>query len=142
MSTRLFVADALDWCRSIDDRDTGTCSLFREEPTARAHRWSANPVGAGRRSGIAVTLHELATNAAKYGALSAADGQVDLKWSHEADGRLQLRWTETGGPNSAGTYAKGFWETYHRTNDRQQKGKARFDWRTEGLVCEITLQVK
>src|SRR4029077_12766641 len=47
---------------------------------------------------IAVTLHELATNAAKYGALSVAKGQVELKWSHEADERLILRWMEMGGP--------------------------------------------
>jgi Signal transduction histidine kinase len=47
---------------------------------------------------IAVTLHELATNAAKYGALSATEGQVEVKWSHTADGRLILLWTETGGP--------------------------------------------
>ena len=46
---------------------------------------------------IAVILHELATNAAKYGALSAANGQIDLQWSHGAGGRLHLRWTETGG---------------------------------------------
>ncbi|MGA8423281.1 MAG: PAS domain S-box protein, partial [Pseudolabrys sp.] len=44
---------------------------------------------------IAVTLHELATNAAKYGALAVPDGQVELKWSHDADGRLHLRWTES-----------------------------------------------
>jgi two-component sensor histidine kinase len=47
---------------------------------------------------IAVTLHELATNAAKYGALSATEGQIEVKWSHTADGRLTLLWTETGGP--------------------------------------------
>jgi PAS domain S-box-containing protein len=47
---------------------------------------------------IAVILHELATNAAKYGALSTANGQVDLKWSHEGDRRLHLCWMETGGP--------------------------------------------
>ena len=44
---------------------------------------------------IAVTLHELATNAAKYGALSVAKGRIDLKWSHEADGWLHFLWTET-----------------------------------------------
>src|SRR5580700_7344185 len=42
---------------------------------------------------IAMILHELATNAAKYGALSTAEGQTELKWSHEADGKLTLRWT-------------------------------------------------
>ena len=66
---------------------------------------------------IAVTLHELATNAAKYGALSAAKGQIELKWSHKADGRLILRWTETGGPAVQDTYAPGLWQSGHRTND-------------------------
>jgi two-component sensor histidine kinase len=40
---------------------------------------------------VAMTLHELATNAAEYGALSKAKGQIELKWSHE-DGRLHIRW--------------------------------------------------
>jgi PAS domain S-box-containing protein len=44
---------------------------------------------------IAVTLHELATNAAKYGSLSDAKGHIDLKWQHKTDGLLILRWTET-----------------------------------------------
>jgi two-component sensor histidine kinase len=47
---------------------------------------------------IAVTLQELATNAAKYGALSVPDGHVRVEWSHEQNGRLALRWTEKGGP--------------------------------------------
>jgi PAS domain S-box-containing protein len=42
---------------------------------------------------IAISLHELATNAAKYGSLSAADGDVEIAWSRTADGRLSLRWT-------------------------------------------------
>ena len=46
---------------------------------------------------IAVTLHELATNAAKYGSLSVSNGQIELNWSHQDDGRLNLRWTEMGG---------------------------------------------
>ena len=40
---------------------------------------------------IAVTLHELATNAAKYGALSAAEGQIEVNWSHTADGPSTVR---------------------------------------------------
>ena len=47
---------------------------------------------------IAVTLHELATNAAKYGALSVTDGRVQMEWSRAADGRVALRWTESNGP--------------------------------------------
>jgi two-component sensor histidine kinase len=45
-----------------------------------------------------VVLHELATNASKYGALSDMEGQIRLTWSHVADGQLALRWTEFGGP--------------------------------------------
>ena len=62
---------------------------------------------------IAITLHELATNAAKYGALSVPSGHVDLKWSHEGDGRLHMRWTETGGPKVQEPTRKGFRWTDH-----------------------------
>ena len=47
---------------------------------------------------IAVSLHELATNAAKYGALSVPEGHVQIEWSRERNGRLGLRWNEKGGP--------------------------------------------
>lgn len=90
---------------------------------------------------IAVTLHELATNAAKYGALSAANGQVDVNWSHDSNGQLHLRWTETGGPKVQEPTRKGFGGRIIERMIAQQSGKARFDWRAEGLVCEITLQV-
>jgi PAS domain S-box-containing protein len=87
---------------------------------------------------IAVILHELATNAAKYGALSVAEGQVDLGWSHESDGRLELRWTETGGPPVQTPTREGFGSRIIKRLAGQ--GAARFDWRTKGLDCEITLQ--
>jgi PAS domain S-box-containing protein len=57
---------------------------------------------------IAITLHELATNAAKYGALAVPDGEVELKWSHDTDGRLHLRWTESSGPKVREPTHKGF----------------------------------
>jgi PAS domain S-box-containing protein len=90
---------------------------------------------------IAVALHELATNAAKYGALSTANGHVDLKWSHEANGRLNLRWVETGGPTVRPPTRRGFGGRIIEQMIGQLKGKTRFDWRAEGLVCEITLPV-
>jgi PAS domain S-box-containing protein len=89
---------------------------------------------------IAVTLHELATNAAKYGALSVAKGQVDLKWSHDADERLILCWTEFGGPAVQTPARQGFGGRVVERMIGQLRGKARFDWRPEGLVCEIILQ--
>jgi PAS domain S-box-containing protein len=90
---------------------------------------------------VAVTLHELATNAAKYGALSTANGRVDLKWSQEANGPLRLRWIETGGPTVQPPTRTGFGGRVIEQMIAQLKGKSRFDWRAEGLVCEITLRV-
>ena len=57
---------------------------------------------------IAISLHELATNAAKYGSLSAADGRVEIAWSRTADGRLSLRWIESGGPTVTPPTHRGF----------------------------------
>ena len=107
------------------------------ESTVHKSCWSPT-----RAQAIAVTLHELATNAAKYGALSAAKGQIELKWSHEADGRLILLWTEMGGPAVPvqTPMRQGFGRRVIERMIGQLKGKTRFDWRAEGLVCEITLQ--
>jgi len=91
---------------------------------------------------IAVTLHELATNAAKYGALSVAEGIVEVKWSRAADGRLILRWTERGGPPVKQPMRQGFGtRVIERMIRGSPKGKIRFDWRAEGLACEIALRM-
>ena len=90
---------------------------------------------------VAITLHELATNAAKYGALAVPDGQVELKWSHDVDGRLQLRWTELSGPKVREPTHKGFGGRIIEQMVAQRSGKTHFDWRADGLVCEITLKV-
>jgi two-component sensor histidine kinase len=86
---------------------------------------------------IALILHELATNAAKYGALSAAEGRIDLKWSHGADGWLILCWTEMGGPEIQTPARQGFGTRVIERMVGQLKGKSRFDCRPEGLVCGI-----
>lgn len=90
---------------------------------------------------IAIALHELATNAAKYGALSTSKGQVRVEWSHAADGRLRLRWMETGGPVVKEPMRKGLGGRIIEQMIVQRKGKVAFDWRNDGLVCEITLPV-
>ncbi len=87
---------------------------------------------------IAVALHELATNAAKYGALSVPKGHVQVEWSRAADGRLVLRWTETGGPQVKSPTRKGFGTRVMEGMIRGQlKGEMRFDWHAKGLACEI-----
>jgi two-component sensor histidine kinase len=88
----------------------------------------------------AISLHELATNAAKYGSLSAADGHVKISWSLTANGRLSLRWTESGGPPiiTPPTH-RGFGTRIMENMIGQLKGEVRFEWRDEGLTCEIAL---
>jgi PAS domain S-box-containing protein len=89
---------------------------------------------------IAVTLHELATNAAKYGALSVAEGRVQVGWSRVANGQLILRWTESGGPPVKPPTRRGFGTRVMESMVRDQlKGAMRFDWRATGLAFEITL---
>jgi PAS domain S-box-containing protein len=88
---------------------------------------------------IAMTLHELATNAAKHGALSVSEGHLCVKWSRAADGQLTLNWIESGGPPAKKPTRQGFGMSTIERMLRQQ-GEIRFDWRAEGLVCEIVLQ--
>jgi PAS domain S-box-containing protein len=90
---------------------------------------------------VAVALHELATNAAKYGALSTPDGHVRLEWSDAAAGPLRLRWMEMGGPVAQKPTRIGLGTRIVEQMIVQQKGKVHFDWRKEGLLCEITLSV-
>jgi PAS domain S-box-containing protein len=90
---------------------------------------------------IAVTVHELSTNAAKYGSLSKPGGQIELEWVHQADGQLILRWKEMGGPAVQIPSRQGFGSRVIERMIGQLRGNARFDWRPEGLVCEITLRV-
>ena len=91
---------------------------------------------------IAITLHELSTNAAKYGALSVANGRVDLNWLLETDGRLRLSWSESGGPTVHEPTRKGFGRRIVEQMIGHQSGNTNFVWRAEGLVCEIALKVK
>jgi PAS domain S-box-containing protein len=91
---------------------------------------------------IAVILHELATNAAKYGALSVAKGRVEVKWSLAANDQLILTWTEKGGPAVKKPTSQGFGtRVMKRMIKVQHKGGMRLDWRAEGLACEIVLRV-
>ena len=88
---------------------------------------------------IAVTFHELTTNAAKYGALSTPEGCLNVEWSHSDDRRVLLRWTETGGPLVSPPTHQGFGTRVMENMIRQLKGEMRFEWKPQGLVCEIII---
>ena len=88
-----------------------------------------------------MTLHELATNAAKYGALSVAKGRIAVKWSLEANNRLILTWIEKGGPMVKKPTRRGFGTRVMERVIRDQQGDLRLDWSAGGLTCKINLPV-
>ena len=88
---------------------------------------------------IALALHELATNAAKYGALSNELGRVDLSWRTEP-GKLELIWVETGGPEITPPTRRGYGSRAIVAGiERQLGGIVDFDWQAGGLRCTLTL---
>ena len=89
---------------------------------------------------LSMALHELATNAAKYGSLSVPDGKLSLSWHEDPPGvRLRLRWEEAGGPPVAGPPGRrGFGSRVVESTIREQlRGEVSFTWAPSGLVCEI-----
>ncbi|HEV2503746.1 MAG TPA: PAS domain S-box protein [Mesorhizobium sp.] len=89
---------------------------------------------------FSLALHELATNAAKYGALSVPSGRVDIHWSITGEDRPQLTiaWRETGGPVVEPPRRKGFGTRLIELLSAQMNGEVRVDYAPTGLVCEIT----
>ena len=88
---------------------------------------------------LALALHELATNAAKYGALSVMAGRVRLTWELRSD-RLILRWIESGGPAAAPPASPGFGiRVIGASIERQLEGEARFEWHAAGLHCTLAV---
>jgi len=89
---------------------------------------------------VAMAVHELATNAAKYGALSNGSGRISVQWAvAEQDApHLQIVWTETGGPKVAAPSSKGFGSRLiERGLAGQLGGEAVIDYRETGVVCRI-----
>jgi PAS domain S-box-containing protein len=88
---------------------------------------------------LALALHELVTNSAKYGALSALSGRLDIRWEERPDA-LQLVWEEHGGPPVEKPASRGFGtRSVIASIESQLGGKAEFDWRCEGLICRLTV---
>jgi PAS domain S-box-containing protein len=88
---------------------------------------------------IALAFHELATNAAKYGSLSAETGRVQLDWKIEA-GRLAIQWSESGGPEIAPPSRQGYGTRVLEAGvERQLQGRVTFDWRRSGLNCTLVV---
>ena len=96
---------------------------------------------------LAMVFHELATNAAKYGALSnGAAGKIDITWQVEPTpqgDRMRLRWQESGGPPVKPPGRKGFGSRLIEGGLAQDlDGEVHLDYDPAGLVCQITMPVR
>jgi two-component system CheB/CheR fusion protein len=100
----------------------------------------------GVAASLGMVLHELATNAAKYGALSTAQGHVDLAWQvqdRDPGRQLSFLWTEKGGPAVEASQKEGFGTVFlKRCVEYELEGKAELRFEREGLSCSISFPLR
>lgn len=83
---------------------------------------------------VSLALHELATNAVKYGALSVESGRVEVTWTVSPGGGFIVRWVESGGPRVSPPERRGFGSTLlERVTGRELGGECRVDYRADGV---------
>jgi len=88
---------------------------------------------------LSLALHELATNAIKFGALSADAGRVDVRWRERAGGGLELEWIESDGPIVPTPSRTGFGSTLlEKVTGRELGGSVKIDFRREGVRAVLT----
>jgi two-component sensor histidine kinase len=89
---------------------------------------------------LSLAVHELATNAGKYGALSAPDGRISIHWALTEHGGLELTWTESGGPRVNPPKRRGFGSMLiERALAMETDGTATLSYLPGGVVCHVTL---
>lgn len=115
---------------------TGVLEPFR---TGRAVKISGPDVSISGNIAVhlALLLHELATNAMKYGALSVPDGVAHLVWTHSA-GVTRLCWREDGGPPVREPTHAGFGSRLMRA--AMPNGAVSVEYRPDGLVCSVEIR--
>jgi two-component sensor histidine kinase len=115
---------------------------YDEEGASVRIRISVPKMNVGEQSSttLALVIHELATNSAKYGSLSVASGTLDVS-SNAQDDEVIIVWTERGGPPIiAPTRLDGFGsKLVHRSMAAQLGGTIAFDWSEEGVVATLRM---
>jgi two-component sensor histidine kinase/CHASE1-domain containing sensor protein len=92
---------------------------------------------------LGLAIHELATNAAKYGALSTAEGRVKIVWIKIAPDRVQLEWCESHGPPVPADPPRGFGTDLIEKIVAHELGTpVKLDYKPEGVSCVLTIPVR
>jgi PAS domain S-box-containing protein len=109
--------------------------LIGSRIAVRGPRLRLNPASA---QAIGLALHELATNAGKYGALSTGQGRVDISWGTAGD-TLTMSWTERDGPPVSAPQQRGFGSTVmEEMAERSLGGEVRLDYAPTGVAWHLT----
>jgi PAS domain S-box-containing protein len=99
-------------------------------------------VDAGKSVLLCLAIHELATNALKYGALTMDTGHVDIDWKLDDDTRrLRLIWRESGGPPVTPPERKGFGSALIERALKSENGATKMDYSPTGVVCTLDVAV-
>ncbi|WP_353644482.1 HWE histidine kinase domain-containing protein [Mesorhizobium sp. WSM2239] len=112
------------------------------DPKGDPFVFSGEDTAVSSKKAVAITmaLHELSTNAAKYGALSRPSGRVSISWSVSPDGALSLQWREIGGPPVKQPRKKGFGtRLLERGLFARGEGSVTLLFDECGLKCEISI---
>jgi PAS domain S-box-containing protein len=113
----------------------GSLGLHADNPARFRIAGPSLSIGPGGALSLALILHELATNAAKYGALSAEAGRVAVEWVADQTA-LSLEWRETGGPAVRPPTRRGFGSRLIARG--LAGGTVRTEYRAEGVACLLT----
>lgn len=94
-----------------------------------------------RATAAGLVLHELTTNAVKYGALSVPEGRIEIRWRIDGEGRLRLTWTERGGPpvEPPREDGGGFGSRMLDRTARLNGGSIRVEYKPQGVEAELIL---
>ncbi len=112
--------------------DSGKEQIAIEGPTVALCPEAAQSVG--------LALHELASNAVKFGSLSRASGKVSVVWRYTSGNEVELLWTETGGPQVPISRNPGFGTlVLQKSLPRSLDADVNLDFRPDGLYCRIVL---
>ncbi len=131
--------------RRADLAEIARTTLAPFEMTANRIRAHGPSVGLLERTAgnFALALHELATNAVKYGALSNDSGSVSVNWTLDNDTKkLSLEWIETGGPSPSPPTKEGFGGLVIRQSvARERNGSVNLDYAPAGLRCRFEMEI-
>jgi PAS domain S-box-containing protein len=121
------VRDQLLLGRAADDRISFSGPAVLLDPQPALH--------------LALILHELGTNARKYGSLSVPNGRLSVKWTVQTNGgrTFLLQWQESGGPAVTAPTTRGFGTTLIEKSLAAHDGEARVHYRAGGVACDIRL---